>query len=64
MSDRLFYLAIAVIVTTAWMMRWQIIPSSGTEGNEALVHFKLDRFTGSAYFCGGYGCYKSETNND
>jgi len=45
-------------------MRWQIIPGSGTEGNEALLHFKLDRFLGSAYYCGGYGCYKSETDND
>ena len=62
--DRLAGVLLIGILIAAWMMRWQIIPGSGTEGNEALLHFKLDRFTGSAYYCGGYGCYKSETDND
>ena len=51
MSDRNFYLGIAVVVITAWMFRWQVIPSSGTEGGASMVHFKLDRFTGISYTC-------------
>ena len=51
MSDRHFYLAIAVIVTTAWMFRFQIVPSSGVDGRDATTHFKLNRFTGSTYIC-------------
>ena len=64
MSDRYFYIAIYAFLITAWMMRWEIAPSSGTEGNSVGVYFKLDRFTGSSYFCAGYDCYKSETDND
>ena len=51
MSDRHFYLAIAVIVITAWMFRFQIVPSSGADGRDSWTHFKLNRFTGSTYLC-------------
>lgn len=57
MSDRHFYLAIAVIVITAWMFRFQIVPSSGADGREAGIHLKLNRFTGSTYYCQD-GCIK------
>jgi len=61
--DRLAGVLLIGILIAAWMMRWEIAPSSGTEGS-AGVYFKLDRFTGSSYFCATYDCYKSETDND
>jgi hypothetical protein len=51
MSDRHFYLVIAVIVITAWMFRFQIVPSSETDSRDSWAHLKLDRFTGSTYWC-------------
>ena len=47
MSDRHFYLAIAVIVITAWMLRWEIT----SQGNLNFQHFKHDRWTGITYNC-------------
>jgi len=51
MRDRNFYLVIAVIVITAWMFRFQIVPGSRTDSRDSWTHFKLDRFTGSTYLC-------------
>ena len=64
MSDRHFYLAIAVAVLTAWMFRWEITGSPSADIPAATVHFKLDRFTGSSYFCPPTGCVKTEIKND
>ena len=62
--DRLAGVLLIGILIAAWMFRWEIVSSSGTEGNSVGVYFKLDRFTGSSYFCAGYDCYQSETDND
>ena len=58
MSDRHFYLAIAALVITAFMFRWELEPSSATDNN-AGIHFKLDRFTGNSYLC-ALDCRKLE----
>lgn len=58
MKDKWFYLAIAALVITAFMFRWEIKPSSGTDGS-AGIHFKLDRFTGNSSLC-GLDCKKME----
>jgi hypothetical protein len=50
MSDRHFYLAIAVIVITAWMLRWEIT----SQGNLNFQHFKHDRWTGITYNCASF----------
>jgi hypothetical protein len=63
MSDRNFYLGIAVLVTTAWMFRWQVIPSSATETVASMVHFKLDRFTGISYVCRAEFCSKASLDD-
>ena len=55
MSDRIFYLGIAVVVITAWMLRWQVIPSSGDD-LAATLSFKIDRFTGITYYCTADTC--------
>ena len=59
-KDKWFYLAIAVVVITAWFFRWEITSNSGVEGNSALVFYKLNRITGSTYICIAYDCYKNE----
>ena len=46
MKDKWFYLAIAVVVLTAWMLRWGIIDATGPG-----VSHKLDRWTGTSYVC-------------
>jgi hypothetical protein len=53
-KDKWFYLAIAALVITAFMFRWEIKPDGG-----AGIHFKLDRFTGNSFLC-GYDCRKME----
>jgi hypothetical protein len=62
MSDRHFYLAIAVVVIATWMLRWDITPSSGTD-NLAVLHFKVDRLTGTSYTCGKGWCEESEISD-
>lgn len=63
MSDTNFYLGIAVVVTTAWMFRRQVIPSSATETVASMVYFKLDRFTGISYVCRSNSCSKAYLDN-
>jgi hypothetical protein len=53
MSDRHLYLAIAVVVIATWMLRWEVTAGSGTD-NTSVLHFKLDRFTGTSYTCAGW----------
>ena len=62
MSDRHFYLAIAALVITAFMFRWEITPSNGTN-NTSVIHFKLDRFTGTSYTCLQASCDIDETSD-
>ena len=62
MSDRHFYLAIAVVVITAWMFRWEVTSSNGTAG-AAVIHFKIDRLTGTSYTCGRGWCEENEISD-
>ena len=39
------------IFVVAWMARWEVIAGSGTEGNDSIVHFKLNRLAGTHYWC-------------
>ena len=50
MKDKWFYLAIAVVVLTAWMFRWEIT----SQGNLKFQHFKHDRWTGITYNCASF----------
>lgn len=63
MSDRKFYLGIAVVVITAWMFRWQVIPSSGAD-NAAALSFKIDRFNGITYYCAADNCTEHKHLDD
>ena len=60
MSDRHFYLAIAVVVIATWMLRWEVTAGSGTD-IASLIHFKLDRFTGTSYTCIQESCGVDES---
>ena len=62
MSDRHFYLAIAVVVIATWMLRWEVTAGSGTD-NTSVIHFKLDRFTGTSYTCLQASCDIDETSD-
>jgi hypothetical protein len=51
---------LGIVFLFAWMFRWDIAPSSGTDDNAAIA-FKLDRWTGTSYVCIGVdGCIKHE----
>lgn len=47
-DNKWFYLAIAVVVLTAWMFRWEVTP----QHISGFQHFKHDRWTGITYNCG------------
>jgi hypothetical protein len=51
---------LGIVFLFAWMFRWDIAPSSGTDDNAGIA-FKLDRWTGTSYVCIGVGrCIKHE----
>ena len=51
---------LGIVFLFAWMFRWDIAPSSGTDDNAAIA-FKLDRWTGTSYVCIGVdGCIKHD----
>ena len=56
--DRLAGVLLIGILIAAWMFRWEVIPSAGTE-NTAVLHFKIDRLTGTSYTCGRGWCEES-----
>lgn len=62
MKDKWFYLAIAVVVLTAWMFRWEITPLGDGQEQYAEWTFwiKLDRLTGNTYLCMNIGCTSHE----
>ena len=62
MSDRHFYLAIAVVVIAAWMFRWEVTPMVNGKGEYAewIYWVKLDRLTGNTYLCMNIGCTSHE----
>lgn len=62
MNNKSFYLAITVVIVTAWMLRWEVTAGSGTD-NLAIIHFKLDRFTGTSYTCFRDACMVDETSD-
>jgi hypothetical protein len=46
---------VLTLLTFAFMFRWDIEPSSGTDQN-ARIHYKLDRWTGTSYTCIDFTC--------
>ena len=50
-----FIYVVLTLLTFAFMFRWDIEPSSGSDITAAL-YFKLDRWTGATYWCNSGGC--------
>ena len=49
---------VLTLLTFAFMFRWDIEPSNGTDSAAAL-YFKLDRWTGTSYSCAADDCSES-----
>ena len=48
----LYIIALIFLVAILWLSRWDIKAGPGGMTNSsAIVHFKLDRWTGNTYFC-------------
>jgi hypothetical protein len=50
-KDKWFYLAIAVVVITAWMLRWEITLIGAEERTQVVEAWKLDKWTGRLEQC-------------
>ena len=61
-DNKWFYLAIAALVITAFMFRWEITAGSGAD-TASIIHFKIDRYTGTSYTCGRGWCEVDETSD-
>ena len=56
MTDNKKYIFATVIVALViWMFRWDAVPLNGD-----YAYYKLDRFTGTSYFCRGVNCIEDE----
>jgi len=51
------------IFVAAWMTRWEVIAGSGTNGTGSIIHFKLNRLTGTHYWC-STECQEVRSAND
>jgi len=56
-KDKWFYLAIAAVVLTACLFRWEVTVPEGNSGN---VHYKLDRLTGTYLACNRGRCKETK----
>ena len=53
-------LFVVTFILFGLLFRWDIEAGSGTEGSSAMIHHKLDRWTGVSYVCSSGGCLKAD----
>ena len=58
-DNKWFYLAIAAVVLTAWLFRWEVT-INGSSSGAGYQHYKLDRLTGTYLVCNRERCKEAK----
>lgn len=59
-KDKWFYLAVAAVVLTAWLFRWEVTVPEGRASSAGFTHYKLDRLTGTYLACNRGRCTETK----